>query len=101
MPRKRYKWQYNNCGITGHFAKECRKPKKSHSQTPKTPQSNANQIDTNPTKSDDEESANYITIYQQLYYQVYDYNYDSDCYDYVAAISSNSANQLETLNEKN
>ena len=51
-------------------------------------------------KSDDEESVNYITSYQQLYDQIYDSNYDSDSDDYVAAISSGSADQLEPLNVK-
>ena len=59
-----------------------------------------NQIDKAPEKSDDEESVNYITSYQQLYDQVYDYNYDSDPDNYVAAISCESANQLEPLNAK-
>ena len=49
-------------------------------------------------KSDDEESVNYITSYQQLYDQLYDSNYDSDSDDYVAAISSDSVHQLEPLN---
>ena len=48
-------------------------------------------------KSDDEESVNYITSYQQLYNQVYESNYDSDSDNYVAAISCDSANQLEPL----
>ena len=64
----------------------------------KPPQTNVNQIDTTVEKSDDEESVNYITSYQQLYDQVYDSNYDSDSDDYVASISYDSENQLETLN---
>ena len=91
-----------NChkyGITEHFAKKCRRPKKSQSQTPK-PLKNVNQIDTNTNKSDDEESVNYITSYQQLSEQVYYSNYNSDSDDYVAAISSDSAIQLEPLIKK-
>ena len=88
----------NNCGITGHFARKCRKPKKSPGQTQKAQQPNVNQIDQSPEKSDDEESVNYITSYQQLYEQVYDSNYDSDSDDYVAVISSDSVHQLESLN---
>ena len=38
--------------------------------------------------------------YQQLYNQVYDSNNNSDSDDYLAAISSDSANQLEPLNAK-
>ena len=74
------------------------KPKKSEGQTQKTQQTNVNQIDQSPKKSDGEEPANYITSYQQLYEQVYDANYDSDSDDYVAVISSDSVHQLETLN---
>ena len=88
----------NNCGITGHFARKCRKPKKSPGQTQKAQQPNVNQIDQSPKKSDDEESVNYITSYQQLYEQVYDSNYDSDSDDYVAVISPDSVHQLEPLN---
>ena len=55
-------------------------------------------IDTTAAKSDDEESVNNITSYQQLSDQVYDSNYDSDSDDYVAAISYDSVNQLDTLN---
>ena len=87
----------NNCGITGHFARKCRKPKQSQGQTYKAPQTNVNQIEKSPEKSDDEESVNYITSYQQLYEHVYDPNYDSDSDNCVAAISYNSANQLEPL----
>ena len=72
--------------------------KKSHNPIQKTQKSNVNQIDQSPEKSDDEESVNYITSYQQLYEQVYDSNYDSDSDDYVAAISSDSVHQLEPLN---
>ena len=88
----------NNCGIIGHFARKCRKPKKSQGQTQKSQQTIVNQIDQSPEKSDDEESVNFISSYQQLYEQVYDSNYDSDSDDYVAAISSDSAHQLEQLN---
>ena len=82
----------NNCGITGHFAKKCRKPKKPQRQSSKTPQRNANQIDNSSETSDDEESVNYSTSCQQLYGQVYDSNNNSDSDDYVAAISCDSAN---------
>ena len=82
----------------GHFARKFSKPKKSQSPIQKTQKSNVNQIDQSPEKSDDEESVNYITSYQQLYEQVYDSNYDSDSDDYVAAISSDSVHQLEPLN---
>ena len=88
----------NNCCITGHFARKCRKPKKSPGQTQKPQQPNVNQIDQSPEKIDDEESVNYITSYQQLYEQVYDSNYDSDSDDYVAVILSDSVHQLEPLN---
>ena len=83
-----------NCGIIGHLRRKCRKPKRTQGQTHKTPQINVNQIDKSPDKSDDEESVNYMTSYQQLYDQVYDSNYDSDSDDYVAAVSSDSANHL-------
>ena len=86
-----------NCGIIGHFARKCRKPKKSQGQTQKAQQRNVNQIDQFPEKSDNEESVNYITSYQKLYEQVYDSNYDSDSDDYVAVISSDSVHQLEPL----
>ena len=76
----------NNCRIIGHFARKCRKPKRSQRQTYRTPQTNVNKIDKSPEKSDDEESVNYITSYQQFYDQVYDSNYDIDTDDYVAAI---------------
>ena len=88
----------NNCGIVGHFARKCCKPKKSQNPIQKTQKPNVNQIDQSPEKNDDEESVNYITSYQQLYEQVYDSNYDSDSDDYVAAISSDSVLQLEPLN---
>ena len=68
--------------------------------TYKTPQTNVNKIDKSQEKSDDEKSVNYITSYQQLYDQVYDSDYDSDSDDYVAAISSDSADQLEPINVK-
>ena len=87
----------NNCGIVGHFARKCRKPKKSQNPIQKTQKTNVNQIDESREKSDDEESVIYITSYQQLYEQVYDSNYDSDSDDYVAAISSDSVHQLEPL----
>ena len=61
---------------------------------------NFNQIDATATKSDDEESVNYISGYQQLYKQVYVSNCDSDSDYYVAAISSDAAQQLEPLNAK-
>ena len=51
-------------------------------------------------KCDDEQSVNYITRCQQLYEQFYDSNYDSDSENYVAAISCDSAHQLEPLNAK-
>ena len=88
----------NNCGIVGHFARKCGKPKKSQNPIQKTQKTNVNQIDESREKSDDEESVNYITSYQQLYEQVYDSNYDSGSDDYVAAISSDSVHQLEPLN---
>ena len=88
----------HNCGIMGHFARKCRKTKLPQLPIQKTQKSNENQIDQTPEKSDDEESVNYITSYQQLYDQVYDSNYDSDSDDYVAAISSDSVHQLEPLN---
>ena len=84
----------------GHFAKKCRKPTKSQHQSSHSQQTNVNLIDTTSTKSDDEESVNYITSCQQLYDQVYDSNYDNDYDYYVAAISIDVANQLETLNAK-
>ena len=88
----------HNCGILGHFARKCRKPKKQQNSTQKNQKANVNQIEQSPEKSDDEESVNYITSYQQLYQQVYDSNYESDSDDYVAAISSDSVHQLEPLN---
>ena len=88
----------NNCCIVGHFARKCRKPKKSQNPIHKTQKMNVNQIDESRENSDDEDSVNYITNYQQLYEQVYDSNYDSDSDDYVAAISSDSVHQLEPLN---
>ena len=74
--------------------------KKTQGQTPKPPQPNVNQIDKTAEKSDDEESVNYIDSYQQLYKQIDDSNYDSDSDNYMAAISCDSANQLEPLNAK-
>ena len=72
--------------------------KKSQGQIQKAQQTNVNQIDQSPENSDDEESFNYITSYQQLYEQAYDSNSDSDSDDYVAVISSDSVHQLEPLN---
>ena len=63
-----------NCGIICHFASNCRKPKRSQGQTQKTQQTNVSQSDQSPEKSDDKESVNYISSYQQLYEQVYDSN---------------------------
>ena len=57
-----------------------------------------NEINTTVEKIDDEESVSYIISYQQLYDQVYDSKFDSDSSDYVAAISYDSANQIEPLN---
>ena len=67
--------------MIGHFARKCRKLKKSQGQTQKAQQTNVNQIDQSPEKSYEEESVNYISSYQQLYEQVYDSNYDSDSDD--------------------
>ena len=44
----------NNCAIISHFARKCLKPKKSQGQTQKTQQTNVNQIDQSPEKSDDD-----------------------------------------------
>ena len=90
----------NNCGITRHFARRCRKPKKLQGQSSKSPQTKVNQIAKTAAKGDDEEFVNYNASYQQLFDQVYDSNYDSDSLDYVAEISCDSANQLEPLNAK-
>ena len=97
VPRKE---KSNYCGIIGHYAKKCRKPKKPYGQSSIPPQTNVNQIDKTAEKSDDEESVNYITSYQQLYDQVYGSHYDSDSDDYEASISFDSATQLEPLNNK-
>ena len=78
----------NNCGILAHIAKKCRKPKKSQSQTSQPQDTKVNQIDLITTKSDNEESGNYITSYREVNAQVYDSNYYSDSDYYVAAISS-------------
>ena len=77
-----------------------KKTKKPQGQSSKSPQTNVIQIDKTAEKSDDEESVNYIISYQQLYDEVYDSNYDSDSDDYVAAVSCDSANQLQLLNAK-
>ena len=60
----------NNCCIIGNYARKCRTPKRSQGKTPNPPQTNVNQIDNTAEKSDDEESVNFITSYQQLYEQV-------------------------------
>ena len=80
--------------------RKCRKPKRSQGQASKAPQTNVNQIDKIPEKSDDEESVDYITSYQQLHDQFYDSKYDSDSDNNVAAISCESLNQLEPLKAK-
>ena len=46
----------NNCGIIGHFARNCRKSIPSQVQTHKAPQTKVNQIGKSPKKIDDEES---------------------------------------------
>ena len=88
----------NNCGIIGHFARKCRNSEKSQGQTQKAQQTNVNQIDRSPEKSDNEQSVTYITSYQKLFEQVCDSNYDSDSDENVAAVSSDSVQQLEPLN---
>ena len=89
-----------NCGITGHFAKKCRKPK-NHKDNHLNLRKRMLTKSTNLLKkSDDKESVNYIASYQQLYDQFYDSNCESDSSDFVAAISCDSANQLELLNAK-
>ena len=58
------KWKnFSSCGVLGHSAKKFRKPKISQSQTSKLQQTKINQIDSTATKSDDEESVNFITSY--------------------------------------
>ena len=76
-----------------------RKPKNTHPQVSQPKQTNVNQFESMPDKGDDEESVNYITSYRELYKVVYDSNYDSDSENYVAAISSETANNIE-LNAK-
>ena len=90
----------NNCGIVSHFAKKCRETKKSQPQSSQSQQTKVKQITATSTKSDDEKPANYITSYQKLYDHVYDSHYDSDSADYVAAISSDAADYLKTLQAK-
>ena len=90
--------KFNDCVISGHFARKCRRPKKSQTQTFKPPQTSVIQIDTTVERSDDEKSVSYFTSYQQPYDQIYEYNYESDSGEYVAAISCDSANQHEPLN---
>ena len=92
--------KFKNCGIMGYFARKCKKPKRSQGQTTKPSQPNVNQIEDTAEKNEDEESVNYIISYQQLYEQVYDSNYVSDSDNYVAAISCDSAHQLDPLNAK-
>ena len=70
------------------------------SQTSQPQQTNVNKIDTTATQSHDEESEVFKISYQQLCDQLYNSNYDSNSDDYVAAISSNAAHQLEPLNAK-
>ena len=41
----------NNCGITGNFARKCRKPKKSQTQISKPPQTKVKQIDKTAEKA--------------------------------------------------
>ena len=76
-------------------------PQNHHAALSSQPQqTNVNQVDTTTTKRDDKESVNYLTSYQQIYVQSYDSNYDSNSDDYVAAISSDIAIQLERFNAK-
>ena len=99
MPAKKNK-KCNDCRISLDFTKKCRKLVKPQSQASQPQQTNFNQIETTTTKSDDGESVNYITGYQQLYDQVYYSNHGSDSDDYVAVKSSDTTNQLEPLNAK-
>ena len=90
----------DNCGISNNLAKICKKPIRIKTQTLSPQQTDFNQFESTPDKSDDGESVNYVTSYRVLYDQVYNSNYDSDTDNYVAAISSETANQLENLNAK-
>ena len=84
----------------GLFAKKVLHTQKPQTQLLQSQKTNVNQIDKTTTKSDGEESVNYVTSYQQLHDQVYDSNYDSNSDDYVAAISKDAANQLKQFNAK-
>ena len=86
----------HSCGILNHLAKKCRKHKISQTSSPQ--QTNVDQIESTPNKSDDEELENYIASYRNVYKQVYDSNKDNDSDTYVAAISSETAIKLEPFN---